>query len=270
MATYVVGDLQGCYDALQRLLDKARFDPAADELWCPGDLVNRGGQSLQTLRLLHSLGERFRCTLGNHDLYLLRENWRFPDGGCRNAEMEQILQAPEREQLMNWLRAQPLARWNDEHQFLMVHAGVVPQWDAEQALTCADEVSQYLQGPKAWKFYRKMNRNRVRRWHDDRTGWRRRKLIANILTRMRFCDRNGKLYTSASGPPGSQPKGYKPWFKHKHRKTRGTTVVFGHWAALGLHLKKHLVGLDSGCVWGGRLSAWHVEENRIIQVPGRY
>ena len=270
MATYVIGDIQGCYDPLQRLLEKVRFDPAADHLWCPGDLVNRGGQSLETLRLLKGLGGRFTMTLGNHDLYLLRENWKFPDGGCSNREMDVILRAHDRYPLMNWLQSQPMAHWSTEHEVLMVHAGVVPQWTLEQTLACSAEVEHALRSKKSGKFFSRMNKNLVRRWREDRSGWKRRRLISNILTRLRFCDSNGKILSSASGPPGSQPTPYRPWFKHKNRQTRKITIAFGHWAALGLHLKKHLLCLDSGCVWGGRLSALRLEDRQLFQVPGQF
>lgn len=270
MATYVVGDIQGCCDALKRLLEKIQFDPSTDQLWCPGDLVNRGGQSLETLRLLKSLGDSFTMTLGNHDLYLLRENWKFPGGGSRNREMEVILQADDRLELMNWLRIQPLAHWSETHNALMVHAGVIPQWTTEQTLACAAEVEQVLRSDKSARFFSKMTKNTVRLWRDDRTGWKRRLLISNILTRLRFCDIRGKILPSASGPPGSQPAPYIPWFKHPARQTRDTLIVFGHWAALGLRVKKRTICTDSGCVWGGRLSAVRLEDRQVIQVPGKY
>jgi bis(5'-nucleosyl)-tetraphosphatase (symmetrical) len=270
MANYIVGDIQGCYDALQRLLEKISFDTASDYLWCPGDLVNRGGQSLQTLRLLEGLGDRFIMTLGNHDLYLLKENWKFPEGGSSSRELDTILHAPDRNRLMTWLQGQPLAHWSVEHRVLMVHAGVIPQWNLADALSCAAEVEQALRSPKSGKFFARMSSNWVRRWRDERTGWKRRRLISNILTRLRFCDHNGKILASASGPPGSAPLPYKPWFKHKDRRTRDVTVAFGHWAALGLYLKKRVLCLDSGCVWGGRLSAIRLEDRQVFQVPGRY
>ena len=270
MATYIVGDIQGCYDALQRLLEKIGFDTAADRLWCPGDLVNRGKQSLETLRLLEGLGDRFTMTLGNHDLYLLREHWRFPDGGSANHEIDVILHAPDRERLLEWLQRQPMAWWSDEQQLLMVHAGVIPQWTIEQTLSCAAEVEAVLQSRKAGKFFSKMSKNWVRRWDDELTGWKRLRLISNILTQLRFCDQNGKILASASGPPGSQPPTYKPWFKHKHRQTRGVTIACGHWAALGLRLKKSLLCLDTGCVWGGRLTAIRLEDRQLFQVPGLF
>jgi bis(5'-nucleosyl)-tetraphosphatase (symmetrical) len=270
MPTYLVGDLQGCYDPLQRLLEKIKFDPANDQLWCPGDLVNRGGQSLETLRLLESLGDRFTMTLGNHDLYLLAENWRFPHGGSKSTELDAILRAPDREKLLSWLQKKPMAHWCDQREVLMVHAGVIPQWTVEQTLSCAAEVEGILQSDKSHKFFNKNRKNWVRRWQDTRSGWKRRRLITNILTQMRFCDSNGKILASASGPPGSQPTSYRPWFKHKHRKTRQVTIAFGHWAALGLHLKKRLIGVDSGCVWGGRLSAVRLEDRKLFQVPGKF
>jgi bis(5'-nucleosyl)-tetraphosphatase (symmetrical) len=270
MATYIVGDIQGCYDALQRLLEKIGFDPAADRLWCPGDLVNRGKQSLETLRLLEGLGERFTMTIGNHDLYLLREHWRFPNGGSANHEIDVILHASDRERLLGWLQNQPLAHWAPEHQLLMVHAGVIPQWSVEHTLSCAAEIEAVLRSNKAGKFFAKMSKNWVRRWDEELTGWKRLRLISNILTQLRFCDENGKILASASGPPGSQPMPYKPWFKHKHRQTRNVTVAFGHWAALGLYLRKSVLCLDSGCVWGGRLSAIRLEDRQVFQVPGKF
>jgi bis(5'-nucleosyl)-tetraphosphatase (symmetrical) len=270
MATYLIGDIQGCYDPLQRLMAKINFDPACDSLWCPGDLVNRGGDSLEVLRLLESLGDNFVMTLGNHDLYLLSQNYRYPDGHSPNSEINAILQAPDRLNLLDWIQRQPLAYWSDEHQVLMVHAGVVPQWTLEQTLSCAAEVEQVLQSKKCRKFFKKMRKNGPRRWHDKRSGWRRRQLISNILTRIRYCDGNGKILMSASGAPGSEPQPYRPWFKHKHRQTRNITIAFGHWAALGLHLKKRLLGVDSACVWGGRLSAVRLEDRRVIQVPGLF
>lgn len=270
MATYVIGDIQGCYESLQRLLEKVQFDTAADRLWCPGDLVNRGGQSLETLRLLEGLGDRFTMTLGNHDLFLLRENWKYPDGGCPNRELDMILHAHDRSRLTDWLQNQPLAFWSGEQEILMVHAGVIPQWGIEKALACSAEVETVLQSGKSGKFFSEMSKNWVRRWNDGRTGWKRRRLISNILTRLRFCDRNGKILSSVSGPPGSQPRPYKPWFKHKHRQTAKVTIVFGHWAALGLHVRNRLICMDSGCVWGGRLSALRLEDRQLFQVPGKY
>jgi bis(5'-nucleosyl)-tetraphosphatase (symmetrical) len=270
MSTYLIGDIQGCYDALQRLLEKINFDPAADKIWSCGDLVNRGGQSLETIRLLYGLRENLIVTLGNHDIYLLSDHVRLADGQSKNLEFKAILQAPDREEIMHWLRFQNLAFWSPEYQLLMVHAGVVPQWTAEDTMARAAEVETVLRSDQHIAFLTKASKGKARRWKDQRTGQQRLKMITSILTRIRFCDANGKAIWSASGPPGSQPYPYLPWFKHKHRATRSVNMAFGHWAALGLRLKKRYVALDSGCVWGGRLTALRLEDRQVFQVPGKF
>jgi len=268
VATYLVGDIQGCCDSLQRLLDKIRFDPASDRLWSCGDVVNRGGQSLQTLRLLHGIRGSVRVTLGNHDLHLLAADHHHPLGDCRNREFAQILNAPDRELLLGWLRTQPLAKWSKKHRILRVHAGVIPQWDHKQAVSLGKEVSRVLQSDQRGDFLSRMYGNKPNKWRDNRRGWSRLRLITNILTRIRFCDAEGKALFKLTGPPGSQPEPYLPWFRHRHRLTRDVTVVFGHWAALGLKVKKRYIALDSGCVWGGKLSAVRLEDRRRFQVKG--
>jgi bis(5'-nucleosyl)-tetraphosphatase (symmetrical) len=270
MATYLIGDIQGCYDPLRRLLDKIQFDPAADSLWCCGDAVNRGGQSLEVLRLLYSVRDRLVLTLGNHDLYLLAENVRNPDGKTWNREFRAILRAHDRDDLLSWLQHQPLAFSPPDHKILMVHAGVVPQWTAEQTLTYAAEVQDVLRSDQSRDFLLRMNNGRLRRWKNERSGIKRLRMIVSILTQLRFCDVNGKALWSASGPPGSQPAKYLPWFRHAHRATRDVRMVFGHWAALGLRIKKRYIALDSGCVWGGRLSAFRLDDEQLYQVPGHY
>lgn len=266
MSTYLIGDIQGCYDSLHRLLDTIHFDPEGDRLWSCGDLVNRGGKSLKTLKLLNSLGQSVSVVLGNHDLHLLANHDRNMGGSSGNKEFDAIFAAPECESLMEWLRSQPLACWSDEFQLLRVHAGVIPQWTWQQAVSAADEVSAILQSEQRGEFFKRMYSNKPRLWKEDRTGWKRLRLITNILTRMRFCDERGRGIYSVSGPPGSQPNKYKPWFKHKHRQTRDITIAFGHWAALGLRVKKRYFAMDSGCVWGGRLSALKLEDHTIYQV----
>lgn len=270
MATYLIGDIQGCYTPLQRLLDKIRFDPAQDRLWCCGDLVNRGGHSLDVLRLLHSLRHRLVATLGNHDLYLLSDHFRFPDGNTRNREFRAVLKAHDRANLVNWLRRQPLAFWSARHNLLMVHAGVVPQWTAAQTLAHAGEVQHVLRSERCGEFLAKVNNNTARRWKETRKDMARLKMIAAILTRIRFCTGDGKMVWTASGPPGTQPSGYQPWFKHPERQTRDVRMVFGHWAALGLRVRRRFIALDSGCVWGGQLSAYRLEDETLFQVPGNY
>ena len=263
MSTYLIGDIQGCYDSLQRLLEAIHFDPANDRLWSCGDLVNRGGKSLETLRLLNSLGDSVDVVLGNHDLHLLAS---YHLGRSGNKEFEAIFAAPECDSLMEWLIKYPLASWSEEHQLLRVHAGVIPQWDWQTTIRLANEVSAVLQSDQRDEFFKRMYSNKPRLWRDDRTGWKRLRLITNILTRLRFCDELGRGIYKVSGPPGSQPNNYKPWFKHKHRQTRDITIAFGHWAALGLRVKKRYFAMDSGCVWGGRLSALKLEDHTIYQV----
>jgi bis(5'-nucleosyl)-tetraphosphatase (symmetrical) len=268
MSTYVIGDIQGCYDPLQRLLESVRFDPASDRIWSCGDLVNRGGQSLEVLRLMHSLGPACSVTMGNHDLHLLAADYRHPGGRCKNRELAKVLQAHDRETLLTWLNSQPLAVYSEEFDVLRVHAGVVPQWTCEDTLAHAAEVSAVLQSEQRGKFLKRMYGNRPSRWHDKRTGWARLRLITRILTRIRFCNANGKMLVKYAGPPGSQPPGWRPWYRHRHRKTRDVTMVFGHWAALGLRTRTRYLALDSGCVWGGKLSAIRLEDRQVFQVPG--
>ena len=265
MSTYLIGDIQGCYDSLQRLLQKINFDPASDRLWPCGDLVNRGGQSLQVLRLLKSIEHSVSTVLGNHDLHLLASHDLYPNGNSGNAEFDAVFAAPECETLIDWLSAQPLSRWSEEFNLLQVHAGVIPQWDWQTAISAGNEVSTILRSDRRSKFFQRMYGNRPRRWREDRNGWKRLRLISNILTRLRFCDAEGRGIYSVSGPPGCQPGNYKPWFKHKHRLTRDVTVAFGHWAALGLRIKKRYIAMDSGCVWGGKLSALRLEDGKIYQ-----
>jgi bis(5'-nucleosyl)-tetraphosphatase (symmetrical) len=266
MSTYLVGDVQGCHDSLQRLLAKVNFDPVADRLWLCGDLVNRGGQSLQVLRLLKSLEHSVSVSLGNHDLHLLANYERHPDGSSGNIEFDAVFSAPDCDSLMDWLCTQPLACWSEEFQLLRVHAGVIPQWTRQATISAAQEVSAILQSGQRGDFFRRMYGNRPRKWREDRTGWKRLRLITNILTRLRFCDEEGRGIYTVSGPPGSQPDNYKPWFKHKHRLTRDVTIAFGHWAALGLRIKKRYISMDSGCVWGGKLSALRLEDRALFQV----
>jgi len=270
MATYLIGDIQGCYDALQRLLEKLRFDPSADRIWSCGDLVNRGGQSLQVLRTLEALGDCVTVTLGNHDLFLLADDSKFTHGNTPNNEFRDVLLAPDRARLMNWLTRQPLALKSAEHNLLMVHAGVVPQWTEADILAYAGEVEQVLRSDQRKEFFARMNKGKGRGWKPDRTGIERQRMLAAILTRIRFCDTRGLIPWSASGPPGSIEGPWLPWFKHPTRASRDVVIAFGHWASLGLRIRKRYIALDSGCVWGGRLTAYRLEDKQVIQVPGQF
>lgn len=269
MATYVIGDIQGCYDSLQRLLDLINYDTSADKLWLCGDLVNRGGQSLQVLQFLKNHDESISTVLGNHDLHLLANYERFPQGNSGNTEFDDVFNSPDAESLVQWLRAQPLAIWSKKHRMLRVHAGVIPQWNWKDTISAGKEVSDVLQSDQRHEFFRRMYRNKPRLWKDERRGWKRLCLISNILTRMRFCDELGRGLYNVSGPPGCQPDNYKPWFEHKHRQTRDITVVFGHWAALGVRVKKRYISMDSGCVWGGKLSALRLQDRKLFKIKCR-
>lgn len=263
---YLIGDLQGCCDALERLLQKLDFSPSRDRLFLLGDLVNRGPHSLATLRKLQSFGDAATCLLGNHDLHLLALAC-----GARKAKRDdtaqEILTAPDRDALLAWLRIQHLA-WL-EHGWLMVHAGVVPQWSTELTLRCAAEVESILRGPALTEFLHAMYANTPEQWSPDLDGVERLRFIVNVLTRIRFCDAAGRLDHKTKDGAGSAPPGYLPWFDVPGRKTRGQPIAFGHWSTLGLMQRNDLLALDTGCVWGGRLSAARIEAGQaheIIQV----
>lgn len=260
-----VGDLQGCRVPLERLLDKLSFDAAADELYLAGDLVNRGGDSLATLSLVHSLREVTTTVLGNHDLHLLA----YAHGrlGKVNAEFEAILDDERGDELLEWLRGCRLI-WLDESVGLaMVHAGVDPRWGPQRARACARDVERALaEAPEP--FFANMYGDDPARWQPDLPQAERLRTITNVLTRMRFCSEDGRLDLAAKGGAGNAPPGFEPWFDHLHSGWRGWTLVFGHWSQLGLYEGDGVVCLDSGCVWGGSLSALVVEgdERRIETV----
>ncbi len=268
MAHYAIGDVQGCERPLRRLLDKLNFDPALDELWFCGDLVNRGGRSLEVLRLVYALRERSQVVLGNHDLHLLA----YAHGSRRkhrdNPEFERILAAPDGPELLEWLQSCPLMVHDAAHKLLLVHAGLRPDWSLARALTLAAELEAALRGKRAAGFLKNFHRA-APRWDDRLTGRKRLRAIAAVLTRIRFCDAEGHPDYSDTGPPGSQGEGLYPWFETPGRRRLGVTVVFGHWAALGYYRADGLLALDSGCVWGGPLTAVDLEHpERPIQVPG--
>ena len=262
---YLIGDLQGCCDAFERLLAQIDFSPSRDRLWLLGDLVNRGPSSLATLRRLHSLGDTASCLLGNHDLHLLAaaHGVRHPH---RGDTLDDILAAPDREGLLEWLRRQRLAIF--EAGWLMVHAGVVPQWSRDDTLAAAAEVEAMLRGPDLPHFLHTMYGNEPARWDPDLTGTARLRFIVNVLTRMRFCSADGEMDFKTKDGAGAAPEGFMPWFDVPGRRTAGTPIAFGHWSTLGLTDRPKLLGLDTGCVWGGQLTAARVdgEHREIIQV----
>lgn len=270
MATYAVGDVQGCYDALQRLLEKIRFDPAADRLWFCGDLVNRGGQSLETLRLVYSLAARSTVVLGNHDLSLLAiSTRREPDRRKVNPDLQRVLFAEDAEPLLAWLRQQKLFHVDRKLGFAMVHAGLAPQWDIAEAEARAAEVEQRLRGDGFVKLARNLYGDKPA-WSPRLTGVDRIRAIINVFTRLRYCTPGGKIGFEDKGRPGTQKPGLYPWFEVPGQAKRDLPIVCGHWSTLGLFMGLGIYAIDTGAVWGGRLTALELgPELRLHQVPGR-
>jgi bis(5'-nucleosyl)-tetraphosphatase (symmetrical) len=266
MAVYCVGDVQGCDAPLGRLLAEIDFSPSRDTLFVLGDLVNRGPASAQVLRRLMALGPAARCVLGNHDLHLLA----VAAGAGRLKPLDtldELLQAPDREAMLDWLRQQPLAIW--QHDVLMVHAGVLPSWTVEHTLALAAEVEAVLRGPDLSDFLHHMYGNTPAAWRDDLTGTDRLRVVVNALTRLRFCSVEGVMEFASKEGADSAPAGYMPWFDVPGRQTAHVTVAFGHWSTLGKLQRQDIWALDTGCVWGGCLSALRLSNTgtpEIIQV----
>jgi bis(5'-nucleosyl)-tetraphosphatase (symmetrical) len=253
---YLIGDLQGCCDALERLLASVDFSPSRDRAYILGDLVNRGPASLTTLRRLQGLGNAVTCLLGNHDLHLLAVAYGIRPAG-RSDTLGELLEAPDRPALVDWLRHQRMAA--HEHGWLMVHAGVVPQWDLATTLRLADEVEQRLRGPELVDFLRVMYGNEPSRWDAGLQGDARLRFAVNVLTRIRFCSADGTLDLKTKEGAGATPPGLYPWFEAPGRLTAGVPIAFGHWSTLGLINQPDLLSLDTGCIWGGKLTAVRVD-----------
>lgn len=252
MPHYLIGDVQGCDGPLGRLLDKIAFSPSRDTLYLLGDLVNRGPASGAVLRRLIGYGPAAHCLLGNHDLSLLAvaQGRRAPH---RNDTMDAVLQAPDRTALLEWLRHRPMAL--QAQGLLLVHGGVLPSWDVSQVLALAGEVEAALRGPGLDDFMAQMYGNEPAQWSDRLTGADRLRVVVNALTRLRFCTPEGVMDLRASGGLHAAPPGYLPWFDVPGRKTAGTCIAFGHWSTLGFLHRPDVISLDTGCVWGGCLSA---------------
>ncbi len=275
MATYAIGDIQGCFDALEFLLEKIAFDPHKDTLWFAGDLVNRGDKSLETLRFIKNLEERAISVLGNHDLTLLALS-----EGCENIKhhtLDDILNAPDRTELIDWLRTQPLLHHDKALGYTMVHAGLPPQWDLKLAQQCAHEVEQVLSGDNYREFLAHMFANEPRKWKNSLQGWDRLRFITNSFTRMRYCKPSGKLNFTDKGIIGSQKEGYIPWYEVPNRKSQDLKIIFGHWSTLFGHTSQpDVFALDTGCLWGGSLTAMRLDsaEPEFVAVecetPGEY
>lgn len=270
MAMYCIGDIQGCASTLRELLEELAFSPSRDTLYVLGDMVNRGPESAQVLRMLMRLQGSARCLLGNHDIHLLAVSQGLRQMG-RKDTLTGLLCADDAPDLLHWLRQQPLAL--HANHCLMVHAGVQPDWEVADTLACAEEVSAQLRGPEWVEFLSQVFGNTPSRWHSGLSGMARWRIIINTLTRMRFVDVDGHMDFAHKRGLDEAPDSLIPWFAHPLRRTANMLVAFGHWSALGLIARPNLLALDTGCVWGGQLSAAEITpEGRIgatVQVPSR-
>lgn len=273
MAVYAIGDVQGCYDELQALLQLIKFDPVNDQLWFAGDLVNRGPQSLEVLRFVKSLGKRAKVVLGNHDLHLLA----FAHGlsPSKSApDLHAILVAEDREELLDWLLHLPLLHHSKKLNYVMVHAGLSPAWDLATAKACAREVEAILQSPQRYALFAQMYDDTPRKWKAKRQGIKHWRYIINCFTRMRYCDLQGRLNLSLKGKPRKVDTQHEPWFRVPNRINHKERIIFGHWSTLGLLHENNVWSLDTGCVWGGSLTAIQLDHSndaspRIFSLPCR-
>lgn len=266
MATYAIGDVQGCFAELQQLLELIKFDIAHDRLWFVGDLVNRGPESLQVLRFVKSLGDRATIVLGNHDLHLLAIFYE-QDILLKQHTLIQVVQAPDAKELINWLRCQPLLHHDADLGYVMTHAGIYPLWDLAEAQQYAHEIETILCSDQIADFLAPMYGDRPDIWDENLTGIDRLRFFINAFTRMRFCTPQGKLEFTTVGDLSKTPAGYEAWFDIKNRKTKDEKILFGHWAALqGKVDVPNVYALDGGCVWGGKLIAMRLEDEQRFSV----
>lgn len=260
---YAIGDVQGCYDELCALLEKISYEPTQDQLWFVGDLVNRGPKSLEVLRFIKQQSN-VKVVLGNHDLHLLA---LFFGQTYSPHSLQPILTAPDREELMAWLRQLPLLYHDPHLNFVMVHAGLPPQWNLAQAKSCARELEMALQQQNIAEFMQHLYGDQPDIWHDDLQGWDRLRFITNAFTRLRFCDANGRLDLKSQGRIGSQPPGFMPWFQVPNRRSENERIIFGHWAALlGETQTENVFAVDTGCVWGNKLTALRLNDLKKFSV----
>ena len=265
MAVYAIGDVQGCFDELQELLTHIKFNSDRDQLWFCGDIVNRGPKSLKTLRFIRSLEDNAITVLGNHDLHLLATAYEHKKPG-RKDTLDKILQAKDSPELLDWLRHQPLVFHDEEKDVTLLHAGTHPDWTINKTLKLANEVEQILRSDQHINFYKSMYGDKPTTWHDSLSGWPRYRFITNILTRLRYCDKFGRPAFNAKGAPGSQAKHLMPWYEVPDRKTKDDTLIFGHWSTLphaGRKAINNTYAIDSGCLWGGYLTAMKVGKEKV-------
>lgn len=264
MSTYVIGDIQGCHTALEELLAAVMFDPAQDQVWITGDLVNRGEDSLAVLRWCRAHDHAVVAVPGNHDLHLLAVAEGFVPPH-RKDTLEMILGAPDREELLDWLRHRPMLHRQGD--WLMVHAGLAPEWTPDQAQALARELETALRGPDWRGFLRGMYGNEPRRWNTHLTGQERLRCIANVFTRTRWLHADGGLDFQHKLGLDCRPSGLTPWFDFPGRRSAGVRILFGHWSTLGLLVRQDVIALDTGCLWGGALTAFRCEDGKVFQVP---
>ncbi len=266
MATYAIGDVQGCFDELKALLTQINFNSDRDQLWFCGDLVNRGPKSLETLRFIKSLEDNAISVLGNHDLHLLATAFNHKNPGKKDT-FDELLQANDSQELLNWLRHQPLAHHNKQNNITLLHAGIHPHWSIRKMLKLANEVENILRSNQHIKFYKNMYGDKPTRWHRGLSGWSRCRYITNMLTRLRYCDKKGKAELHAKGAPGSQAKNLYPWYEVPGRVSQYDTIIFGHWSTLphaGIKCINNTYAIDSGCLWGGFLTAMRIDEKPFV------
>ena len=264
MATYAIGDVQGCMTELEALLEACSFDRAIDRLWFVGDLVNRGPASLEVLRFVKGLGDSAVVVLGNHDLHLLCVAEGFAKSRADDT-LENVLGAPDKDELLQWLRTRQLL--HAERGTVLVHAGLLPHWTVPEALVRAHEVEAKLRGPGYRDCLARLYGSEPRQWNDLLLGPDRTRVIVNAMTRMRFCTESGEMEFRAKGSLDAAPPGFRAWFDIPGRRSADATVICGHWSALGLRIEPGLIALDSGCIWGGALSAVRIGDRRVFQGP---
>lgn len=260
MAVYAIGDIQGCFIAFKRLLKKIEFNPSKDTLWLCGDLVNRGKDSLKTLQYIRSLGSSVRCVLGNHDLHLLAVY--YTEATLKNSDtLSEVLVSPDVEDIMVWLRQQSLFYYDMELNTAMVHAGIYPGWTVKDCIAYATEVENCLRGDNYKHFLQKMYGNQPDHWDADLTGMDRLRFITNVFTRMRYVTKQGAIQLKAKGSPSlNTDEDIVPWFEKAKKRIKHNRVVFGHWSTLPSQQYKNCFALDSGCLWGGELTALRIDK----------
>ncbi len=273
MAIYAIGDVQGCYDELQELLDLIKFDSTKDRLWFAGDLVNRGPKSLQVIRFVKSLANRAITVLGNHDLHLLALS-QGNRSHYKRGKLDEILKAPDRDELIHWLRHQKMMYHHRDTDYTLLHAGLPPQWNIPSALRYARELETVLQGPLFHEYCQTMYGNEPDLWSDNLSGMERLRFITNCFTRLRYCTLEGRLAMKEKGPPGSQNSGVLPWFEVPGRASKSAKIIFGHWSTLGYQKLGNVWSIDTGCLWGGQLTALKIRKKKApipfhLTCPGK-